>query len=453
MAANTLCVKPGPQFAFGGKEWEAGIDDLRAAREAWTSAHHPDEKAYALEQEESCRRRLREIGSQWSERASLKWLDANFLSASAPAAEFDVRQLFPAPRGGWDIVIGNPPYQRPDKPDQARAKRLGYTDISANLYLMFVEAALTVAKDNGCVTLVVPHSIVFGGRKAFSGTRKLIENTATSVDIRTYNNRPQPLFPNLPWLKTEGHNDNLQRCTVLVIQMRSKAAKARPCRIISRGLIRLDANRRGAALRDCSDGTPQPRFGTGWTQAPTKELRGLLSAMHGPRRPSMGTANPKVLTFPMTAAYFITCLPDGMVKGVTRRKHTVAGDEFYWPWLGLYNSHLFHAYWLMVGDAFHINVADYETVRRPPGWDDEALRRETERTARRLMHRRTLEACRADHVRLDKPFRNYDFHGDGTPGPEIVRRLDELLLKAYDLPAEPLMDQMRAIRTSSPHRL
>ena len=454
MAANTLCVKPGPQFTLGGKEWDAGIDDLRAAREAWTSAHHPDEKAYALEQEEQCRRRLREIGSQWSGPGELEWLDADFLSASAPAAEFDVRQLFPAPRGGWDIVIGNPPYQRPDKPDQARAKRLGYTDTSANLYLMFIEAALTVAKDNGCVTLVVPHSIVFGGRKAFSGTRELIEDAATSVDIRTYNNRPQPLFPNLPWLKTEGHNDNLQRCTVLVIQMRGKrSGSPQPCTIKSRGLIRLEAHRRGAALRDSTEGTPQPTLGPKWSQAPTKELGDLLLAMNGTQRPDIGVPNAKVVTFPMTAAYFITCLPDGMLKTVKRKPHTIADDKFYWPWVGLYNSHLFHAYWLMVGDAFHINTSDFETVRQPPGWDDEALRRETERTARRLMHSQTLQACRADHVRLDRPFQNYDFHAEGTPGPAIVHRLDELLLEAYDLPAEPLATQMRAIRTNDTTRL
>ena len=65
-------------------------------------------------------------------------------------------------------MIGNPPYQKPDPPDKERGKRLGYEGAKANLYLMFIEAAINVVAKGGCVTLVVPHSIVFrqAGRRS-----------------------------------------------------------------------------------------------------------------------------------------------------------------------------------------------------------------------------------------------------------------------------------------------
>ena len=125
LAANTLCVKLSAQGIFGG-DGEAAVDDLRAARRAWVTAHHPDAKAMALWDERTARSRLREVLAGWTPDGELAWLDVDLLSPSAPPAYFDLRQLFPAPPGGWSIVIGNPPYQKPDAPDRERGRRLGY---------------------------------------------------------------------------------------------------------------------------------------------------------------------------------------------------------------------------------------------------------------------------------------------------------------------------------------
>ena len=221
----------------------------------------------------------------------------------------------------------------------------------------------------------------------------------------------------------------------------------------SRGLIRLGAAARNTVLRESPQAVPQPNLGAQWSQAPTKELAELLAAMRS-QVPTQrqGAPNGKVVTFPPTGMYFISCLPDGALRNDGRKAFTVDADEFYWPWVGLYNSHLFHAYWLFVGDAFHITGTEYGTVARPPGWDDEDLRRQTDRTARRLMHKRTLDACHVVKNNLGEQH-NINFHKDGTPGPAIIDELDRLLLEAYDLPSDPLMEQMRVIRESSAHLL
>ena len=448
IAANSLCVKP-EQSGTGidSKDWKTKIADLRAAREMWTSAHSPDEKSTALDEERGVRDQLREIGKRWNPNEEIPWLDVDFLSSGAPM-EHDLSELFPAPEGGWDLVIGNPPYQKPDPNDRNRGDALGYVGASKDLYLMFIEAALTIAAPNGCVTLVVPHSIVFGRLKPFKEVRFVIERVAQRVDIRTYDNRIQPAFPSLPWLKgTDKANENRQRVTVLTIQKQPRDTKERSCVVHSLGLVRLQAETRTETLKKTREGQVQIRDSVQWTQAPTRSLHELLCAMRGPY---LAKANQgQTITFPATAMYFLTCLPEGCIDNRRRWKTTVPEEDF-WGWIGLYNSHLFHAYWLMIGDAFHLTGQEVLTVKRPPKWDEPSLKRRIEREARKLVDKELLSSCEIIHQgKGGKAFPNVNFHMDGTGGPAIIEELDRLLLKAYGLPEDPLVDQMRTIRMGS----
>ena len=108
----------------------------------------------------------------------------------------------------------------------------------------------------------------------------------------------------------------------------------------------------------------------------------------------------------------------------------------------------------MVGDAFHVNAEEYAAVNTPPGWANANLRRETANLAKRLMRENVRQECRQDHVGAGgKGFPNYKFHKEGTLGPVIIAELDKVLLDAYDLPRNPLIEQMQIIRESSAHRL
>ena len=456
LAADTLSVQLTTQQRIGGKDWEGGVEDLRAAREMWTAAHFPEEKEEAIREEKEMRVRLREILGEWSSMEELAWLDVDFLSVSAPPARFDIRRLFPAPPGGWDIVIGNPPYQKPDTPDVKRGSKLGYAGAKTNLYLMFIEAAVSVVREGGCVTLVVPHSIVFRRHKTFASVRHMIEDVAERIDIRTYDNMPQPLFPKLPWLKVAEHGtQNRQRATILTIRKKTEmpelAAKSRGM-VASSGVIRLNASNRDSILKCTGTRQAQPAWTKQWSQAPTKELVNLLNSMRdesGPRR-IHGIAT-KPVTFPPTAMYFISCLLEGAIDNSRRKIHLVPKDKYFWPWIGLYNSNLFHAYWLMVGDAFHLTAEEYGTIRPPEGWTDESLRRKIERVARRLMNNRTLESCHVVKRNIGDQH-NINFHKSGTLGPAIIDELDHLLLEAYGLGFDPLIKQMTAIRIGSAHK-
>ncbi len=423
----------------------------------WTAAHYPEEKSVAISEEKQARIQLRESLREWSTEEELKWLDIDFLSSSATPAYYDIRQLFPSPEKGWDIVVGNPPYQKPDTP--SRYQGLGYVGAKENMYLMFIEAALKVAGDGGCVTLVVPHSITFGLNKTFSSIRRNIEDASERIELRTYDNMPQPLFPPLPWLKDAEHGkQNRQRATVLTFLKKRKhaeSASAKKGTVVSSGLMRLSASTRKSVLRRTGTRQPQPLFlTTQWIQAPTSELADLLKVM----REASGSVEPakhagtRVITFPPTAMYFISCLPEDRLDNRRRKAYRIADDKYFWPWVGLYNSNLFHAYWLMTGDAFHVTQAVYGSIRAPVGWADEQLRQATERTARQLMKKQTLQSCHVVKKNHGEQ-RNIHFHKEGTLGPPIIDELDRLLLQAYELDTYPLVDQMRTIRIGSAHLL
>lgn len=348
IAANSLCVNLSRQASID-EAWNAKIADLRAAREMWTSAHSPDEKSAALDEERGVRDQLREIGKRWNPNEEIQWLEVDFLSSGAPM-EHDLSELFPAPEGGWDLVIGNPPYQSPDPDDRNRGIALGYVGASKDLYLMFIEAALTITAPNGCVAFVVPHSIVFGRHKPFREVRSTIERVGQRVDIRTFDNRIQPAFPRLPWLKKTS-NENAQRVTILTVHKQFQRTTERNCVVRSLGLVRLRPETRTETLKKTREGQVQIRDSIQWTQAPTRYLTNLLREMRGPFFNELDHG--RGITFPPTARFFITALPEGCIDNRRRWKTTVP-DEDFWGWIGLYNSHLFHAYWLMVGDAFDL---------------------------------------------------------------------------------------------------
>ncbi|MCY4152779.1 MAG: Eco57I restriction-modification methylase domain-containing protein [Aestuariivita sp.] len=462
LTANTLCVELGRRN-FG----ELNLDNLRAAKEMWTVAHDPDQKDWARELEKEARLEILQQAKAdaWDTDEDIQWLNINFLSNHSKPAQYDIRKLFPAPAKGYDIVIGNPPYQKPDKLDGERGERLGYAGGRTNTYLMFIEAALELIGSAGVVTFVVPHSIVFGRQKAFRDVRSKIREIACEVALRTYDNRLKPLFPSLDWLKSNQQGkENRQRATVLTVLKAKNLSTSNPTSprgmvLRSAGLIRLNASDRHEILRHAVRGVKQPDIQQQWSQAPTVELRTLLTAMlRG--APAMLTRT-RIVTFPPTAMYFISCLPQDCLavpwtvrNNLGRKPYQLNDDETSWPWIGLFNSHLFHAYWLMIGDAFHVTTEEIKTINAPDGWSKETLRAEIEKVAKSLLHRDTLSSCEVTfRGKNNTEWGNINFHKEGSLGPPIIEKLDILLLEAYglELEADPLMEQMRTIRTGSAH--
>ena len=75
-----------------------------------------------------------------------------------------------------------------------------------------------------------------------------------------------------------------------------------------------------------------------------------------------------------------------------------------------------------------------------------------EEVVRTLLSKNVVDQCRVEKSHLGVQH-NVNFHRENTDGPGLVETLDRLLLQAYGLPEDPLMEQMRLIRTDSAHKL
>ncbi len=284
VTANALCVEIGHgsgQVEIGADLWDEAVGNWQAARELWVTAHSDEEKAAVREEERKARRELKKIAA-WRPKMDLAWLDVDFLASVERPATVDARLLLARPRG-WDIVIGNPPYQGTNVAETTLGERLGYCTARVDLYTMFIEAALEVSDEGGCICFVVPLSVVFKSWKAFQKLRHAVEQSAPSVriELRSYDNRPQPMFPKVDWLSTP---ESRQRVTVMTV---SKAVR-RGRGVYSAGIVRLDAGTRPEILRAEPRMVKQPRYASQWTQAPTRETAMLLERM---RRDSKRTSS------------------------------------------------------------------------------------------------------------------------------------------------------------------
>ena len=136
-------------------------------------------------------------------------------------------------RRGFDIVIGNPPYDSVNKDRQAprdtdRAERKVWADrrqarrqhlvtekrycttAGNDLYNLVAEAALALAKpDGGVVTLVVPLSLCFGQDQ--QPLRRLFEERCCCISLRCQDIRPDKTFHDSP----VAHPENAQRTTIV----------------------------------------------------------------------------------------------------------------------------------------------------------------------------------------------------------------------------------------------
>ena len=103
--------------------------------------------------------------------------------------------------GGFDIVIGNPPYgAKFDNQDKVLFKEQYYTAKtikgiqkgSLDSYTLFIELAFKLTKKNGVFSYIVPISFV--SSDSLSGVHNMIYKYCNKLVVSTYAVRPQPVF-------------------------------------------------------------------------------------------------------------------------------------------------------------------------------------------------------------------------------------------------------------------
>ena len=94
-------------------------------------------------------------------------------------------------RGGFDVVVGNPPYIRRTKVRNYRW--IGYrTQNCPDIYAMCMERAVGLSTRRGRFSMVVPHSVAYS--KGFETARRVLREKSLHVWLSSYALMPDALF-------------------------------------------------------------------------------------------------------------------------------------------------------------------------------------------------------------------------------------------------------------------
>lgn len=106
-------------------------------------------------------------------------------------------------QGGFDILLGNPPYgaklsdseKRIYKQNYITAKTIrGIQKGSLDSYTLFIELVYSLLSMGGCMAMIVPISIT--SSDALSGVHRLLFSNCDNIHISSYAVRPEPVFKN-----------------------------------------------------------------------------------------------------------------------------------------------------------------------------------------------------------------------------------------------------------------
>lgn len=481
VCADTLATVADPDWSpLGERTFQADADavnqaliDVAAIREQWQSAHSETRKADLRHQDAAARENLRAVmKAAYATPETTAFADHPLLDPNAPPAKTDPRLLFYDPnRRGFDIVIGNPPYENIAKSLQDGAtltkpelnkRRKDFTDAmllqkryqtlkGGDLYDLITEAALSLANpDGGIVTLIVPLSICFGQSK--NALRRLFEDRCSRIALRNQDIRPDKTFHDSP----VAHPENSQRTTIVTattgaedplieISATSKwqkserheyfAARANP-------IVRL-ANPIG-----------DRRIDSQWERIPTPEIQNLIAAMCAEKTKISNLRrvgeNPFNLAFPPSSRYFITATPAGRLN---RRERTlpISNQENLELAIAAANTHAAYVWWTAYGDAFDVNSHEIASIAIPKQW------LEYEQTNRRVreLGRELIAAINSSNIQTiitgtkSKTQDSLNFH---ECVPDVIAELDALYLIALTQPLS-VLPQLRALRGNTTWRL
>ena len=274
---------------------KSALTALAEVRRRWLSAQTEEDKSRVREDDAAARQRLLDALEQSGngDDPELREFASKPLLELTRPINADARLLFYDPDwDGFDIIIGNPPYESIGRnrtaSESAQIRRRlsrdkNYRSVGGgDLYNLFCEAALALAKpEGGVVTLVVPLSLSFGQNKR--STRELFERHSKSVRVRHQDNRPDTTFHDSP----VAHRESRQRTTIIT----AVTGGRRKAIIETSGTSRWASGERELYLLHRSYVRTQAlprrldaRLSGQWPRIPTEPVQELVHAMLGHRR-------------------------------------------------------------------------------------------------------------------------------------------------------------------------
>ena len=439
-------------------ELVAALTAVAENRALWFDAYTEDAKQELLRRDDELRDALQLLLRRNGELASpelVQFAESHIVEATPAPSGADARLLFyENPWRGFDVVIGNPPYEALKKSlsderiDALKTVSKHQTTNVNDLYPLFCEAALALANpEGGLVALVVPLSIAFGRQEA--ALRRIVEDRCKEVALRHYNIIPDTIFNGAPTLKGW---KNRQRATII-----SAILGDGPPAIMSTGLQVWPAAERERCLAQ-RPATSLPQLGSSvderisgqWLRTPTEEIARMTQAITEQARtvesyrlkPNGDESEAHRLAFPQVAGYFLGSIPAGAVAPRRENVFAVEDRDVLRLLMAALNGHVGYAWWWTVGDGFHIkSVSDLGLLTVPDAWAADPG--PAVELGERLIQ--AIPQCVTEKKNSGRVWRNVNFHLK----PDLIEELDKLHIAALGLPTEPLLTHLRIMRSSS----
>ncbi len=462
--ADALAAAPDPAWRPGADGGLAGADpefrrllaSLMASRRAWFDAHDEDAKRELAARDERLRGALAACARKLPlPPETLAFVEWSPLDPGGAVARADPRLIFSRdPWPGFDIVIGNPPYQALPAAARRRARERGCRAAGAGRSeALFLELALALASPtHGVVEFVLPLGVSF--RRDHAALRAAAQDMCERIELRHHDMTPGRIFDNDPTAKAW---PNKQRATLLT------AVRGAGGAVRTTGLRRWFekperneraaclANRRTVAAPRLSDSAVDERIAGQWLRVPAGAAGALVRALAAQRATIGALAGPgaHTLVLPRTGYRYITALPAGAVAPRQEQSLSFPAEADFKIALAALNGHAAYGWWIAVDDGFHVNMHTFRAFGVPAPW----LRAGPER-ARALALADALIAAipqsATGKLNAGTRWKNADFF---SGAPDIIAELDKLQIDSLGLPRAPLLDQLRVMRSSSSWRL
>ena len=406
-------------------------------RGAWLDAHTEEEKQAVLgadsELREALSRLLREKGALASPELVTFAEKTPLFARHVEPALTDARLLFyENPWRGFDIVIGNPPYEAlNESTDKTRRQVLAdskhyRTTNCGDLYPLFCEAALALANpQGGVITMIVPLSIAFGQRQRT--LRRVLEERCENINLRHYNHMPDTIFNASP---TVIQPMNGQRTTIFTaIRDSSSSTSAR-----TTGLPHWPSNERPQCLRNRTTvdilklSSVDTDISGQWPRTPTNEISDMIQAIVRQRKTieSLKSAGGRTLGIPTTALYFLGVTPINAVSPRSETPFTVDDEEMMYLVMAALNGHVAHGWWSVFGDGWHVKGREMALMTIPDAWIEQP--QPAIELGKRMVN--AIPECTVHRNYRKQKWYSVNYHLK----PTLIEEIDRLHIEALGLP-------------------
>ena len=447
------------QLGTDDPELVEALTAVAANRARWYHAHTEDTKNELIQWDKELRARLSLLLLRKGELASpeLKaFADTPLYNIHPEPANTDARLLFyENPWRGFDVVIGNPPYEALGKSlDKAAVnalktnKRYRTTNV-ADLYSLFCETALALANpEGGVVTLIVPHSISFGQQQR--SLRGLFESHCRRINLRHQGNRPDSTFNAS---LTVMNQENRQQTTIIIGEL----AHTSDTSITTTGWQRWSAADRREFLQTrgslpvptISRDTTDPHISYQWPRVPTPITRMLIESIHQ-QRVRIGdyeATEGYTLALPKVAYLFMPTTPWVETATKDQTPFTVKSYDDLRLIMAALNGHVAYAWWQAFGDNFHVLKRHLTAFTIPDAW--------VENPEQALALGERLIAAIPECTRVTNQMLGVQHDADFYLKPALIEEIDRLHLAALGFTGaaqDQVLDHLRIMRSSSSWR-